>query len=52
MKDRKRLLACLVSLCLLAAVPAVGSADVVPGDLIDKSNWEKVEGLLPSSVLD
>ncbi len=28
------------------------SADVSPGDVIDKTNWQKVEGLLPFSVLD
>ncbi|MEW6440079.1 MAG: DUF1329 domain-containing protein [bacterium] len=27
-------------------------ADVSPGDVIDKSNWEKAEGLLPESVLN
>lgn len=52
MKAKKRLVACLSSLCLLGAFPAIASADVAPGDLIDKSNWEKVEGLLPPSVLN
>jgi hypothetical protein len=28
------------------------SADVSPGDVIDKANWEKAEGLLPESVLN
>ena len=51
MKAKKRLLACIISLCLLGAFPAIASADVAPGDLIDKSNWEKVDGLLPESVL-
>ena len=27
-------------------------ADVVPGDVIDSSNWQKAEGLLPTPVLD
>jgi hypothetical protein len=27
-------------------------ADVVPGDVIDKTNWQKAEGLLPDSVLN
>jgi len=27
-------------------------ADVVPGDVIDKTNWQKAEGLLPDPVLD
>jgi hypothetical protein len=28
------------------------TADVVPGDVIDKTNWQKAEGLLPEPVLD
>ena len=52
MKMKKRLLACLISLCLLGGIPAIASADVAPGDVVDKSNWEKVEGLVPGSVLD
>lgn len=28
------------------------SADVTPGDVIDKSNWKKVEGLLPEPILN
>ena len=28
------------------------SADVSPGDVVDKSNWEKAEGLLPDPVLN
>jgi hypothetical protein len=28
------------------------SADVAPGDVIDKTNWEKAEELLPGAVLD
>ena len=28
------------------------SADVAPGDVIDKSNWQKAEGLLPAPVLN
>ncbi len=35
----------------LTATPHV-SADVSPGDVIDKSNWQKVEGLLPEEVLN
>ncbi len=29
-----------------------GFADVVPGDVIDKTNWEKAQKLLPETVLD
>jgi len=52
MNSRKSLLACFISLCLLGGISGVASADVAPGDLIDKSNWEKAEGLLPAPVLD
>ena len=40
----------IVSL-IVASVP-VARADVVPGDVIDKTNWEKAQGLLPEPVLD
>ncbi len=36
---------------LLCLAPAA-SADVAPGDVIDKTNWQKAEGLLPDSVLN
>ena len=28
------------------------SADVEPGDVLDTTNWEKIEGLVPDSVLN
>lgn len=28
------------------------SADVEPGDVIDRTNWQKIEGLVPESVLN
>jgi len=37
--------------CLLSMTSTV-TADVVPGDVIDSSNWKKAEGLLPVPVLD
>jgi hypothetical protein len=37
--------------CWTWAVPWT-CADVVPGDVIDSSNWQKAEGLLPQPVLD
>ena len=40
---------CLLLLLCLAAPTA---ADVAPGDVIDKTNWQKAEGLLPESVLN
>ena len=42
----------LVGLCMLLCTASPASADVSPGDVIDKTNWQKVEGLLPLSVLD
>ncbi len=42
---------CLLVLLGLASPPGV-SADVSPGDVIDKTNWQKAEGLLPESVLN
>jgi hypothetical protein len=36
--------------CWVAADAAAG--DVTPGDVVDKTNWEKAEGLLPDSVLN
>ncbi len=43
------LLACLwAGLCPGSSA----SADVLAGDIIDKTNWEKVEGMVPESVLN
>ena len=41
----------LVVLVIIASAHAA-RADVAPGDVIDKTNWEKAKGLLPESVLD
>ncbi len=38
-------------LSVLTMKPAV-FADVSPGDVIDKTNWQKAEGLLPKPVLN
>ena len=40
-----------VFLAVLACATLV-FAGVVPGDVIDKTNWQKAEGLLPESVLE
>lgn len=40
--------ACAIQALWTAAV----CADVVPGDVVDKTNWEKVEGLLPGPILE
>jgi hypothetical protein len=41
----------LFGLSIPASPPAV-FADVVPGDVIDTTNWQKAEGLLPEPVLN
>jgi len=41
----------LFILSVLSRPPAV-SADVAPGDVIDKTNWQKAEGLLPEPLLN
>jgi len=41
----------IASACWSWVVPSA-CADVVPGDVIDSSNWQKAEGLLPEPVLD
>ena len=42
----------LASFLSILCVTSVVSADVSPGDVIDKTNWQKVEGLLPESILN
>jgi hypothetical protein len=37
---------------LLMATPITVGAEVSPGETIDKTNWQKVEGLLPEPVLN
>lgn len=41
-----------IGLWLLLGLVQVSNADVAPGDVIDKSSWQKAEGLLPESVLN
>ena len=41
-----------VTLSCLMSMTSTVTADVVPGDVIDSSNWQKAEGLLPVPVLD
>ena len=48
-----KLVTMLLLLTWLVPVPIyVACADVSPGDVIDKTNWQKAEGLLPDVVLD
>ncbi|MEW6444083.1 MAG: outer membrane lipoprotein-sorting protein [bacterium] len=48
----------LVAICLAAVVPlaatgyGVSADDLAPGEVINKDNWQKVEGLLPDPVLE
>ncbi len=51
MKGRRYNPLCAIGLLLLVALPSRTIADVSPGDVLDRSNYEKAEGLLPSSVL-
>jgi len=50
---RSRLLAILFfAPCLVLLLTSQALSDVSPGDVIDKTNWEKAEGLLPEPLLD
>ena len=52
MKETRNLGIFLICFSLLLCLTPPANADVVPGDVIDKTNWQKVEGLLPESVLN
>jgi hypothetical protein len=43
---------CLIGLCLLLCVVPRASADESPNKVIDKTNWEEVEGLVPHTILN
>lgn len=50
MRSKSR--ACLVlASCLLLYISAEGLCDVSPGDVLDTTNWEKAEGLLPDEII-
>ncbi|MEW6440973.1 MAG: DUF1329 domain-containing protein [bacterium] len=51
MKTLGRLSLLFLGCWLVTAAPSV-SADVAPGDIIDKTSWQKAEGLLPGPVLN
>ena len=40
------------ALCLTLLLTTQALSDVSPGDVIDKTNWEKAEGLLPEAMLN
>ena len=51
MIQRKYGLTSLLNLWFVVSLATMVSADVSPGDVIDQTNWEKAQGLLPESVL-
>ena len=51
MKQMKRTLFLTLTALLVCFSPPV-FADVTPGETIDKSNWQKAEGLVPPFLLD
>jgi len=40
-----------IALCWIVCLGSSSRADVSPGDVIDRTNWQKAEGLLPEPVL-
>jgi hypothetical protein len=51
--EKRRTTAILILSLVIAILSTVrSSADVSPGEVIDKTNWEKAEGLLPEPVLN
>ncbi|MEW6439775.1 MAG: outer membrane lipoprotein-sorting protein [bacterium] len=51
-KKRLRLLSCLFGLWALTRAMPAAAAGAAPGDVIDRTNWQEAEGLLPESVLN
>jgi len=52
MMRSRRLAVFVLAACLVLLVTPQGFCDVSPGDVIDKTNWEKVEGFLPEPILN
>ena len=52
LRKRTRMGMTLVGLCALLCVTPQTSADVSPGSVIDKTNWEQAEGLVPHTILN
>jgi hypothetical protein len=52
MRGRRILEIALISFLALAYPASTVSAGVAPGDVIDQSNWQKVEGLVPEPLLN
>jgi len=52
MRFGKLLSLCLVCLGLTVSPGSSASADVLAGEVIDKTNWEKIEGMVPQPILN
>jgi hypothetical protein len=52
MKRRQYSIVVWIGLGLLLCLAPAASADVAAGDAIDKSSWEKAQGMLPEPVLE
>jgi len=52
MRGRRTLAIALISFLALAYPASTVRAAVQPGDVIDKSNWQKIEGLVPEPLLN
>ena len=52
MMRSRRLTLLVFAACLLLLITSQGFSEVSPGDVIDKTNWEKADGLLPEPILD
>ncbi len=52
MKRAKLLTIFLVYVWFCMGHAVAASAEAPPADVIDETNWEKIEGLVPDSVLD
>ncbi len=42
----------LLGLCWILFLPVAARADLSPGDVIDRTNWQRIEGLVPEPVLN
>jgi len=52
MREVRHLGICLMTVWFVVCLVRVALCDVSPGDVIDKTNWQKVEGLVPDPVLN
>jgi len=52
MREARHLGICMTTVWLVLCLAPIALCDVSPGDVIDSSNWQKLEGLVPDSVLN